>query len=198
MYNAFGGTGDELYGVEPASYYIRNLLLMMGLATFPLAVSSPLLLVISQMLHFKPTSSASRNASVQNGTQNFWTTFTLFAPALLWLGIMFSRPHKVLQAHPLSRIYVLMVFIFYLYVHKEERFMYPIYPILAVMAAFALETIIQLLLCCLQSLPLSQTSAAMMKRIITRTVRVVVLVVALAGGLSRVLASHRNFGGIDS
>lgn len=36
------GRGDELYGVEPASYYVKNLFLNTSVA-FPLAVVLPLL-----------------------------------------------------------------------------------------------------------------------------------------------------------
>lgn len=38
------GRGDELYGVEPASYYVKNLFLNTSVA-FPLAVALPLLAV---------------------------------------------------------------------------------------------------------------------------------------------------------
>ena len=30
LYNALSGSGDELYGVEPPMYYLKNLLLMVG------------------------------------------------------------------------------------------------------------------------------------------------------------------------
>ena len=48
LYNAIGGSGDELYGIEPASYYIRNLLLTLGLASIcsslaPIAVLADVL-----------------------------------------------------------------------------------------------------------------------------------------------------------
>lgn len=39
------GRGDELYGVEPASYYLKNLFLNTTLA-FPLAVALPLLALL--------------------------------------------------------------------------------------------------------------------------------------------------------
>lgn len=39
------GRGDELYGVEPASYYLKNLFLNTSLA-FPLAVALPFLALL--------------------------------------------------------------------------------------------------------------------------------------------------------
>jgi alpha-1,2-mannosyltransferase len=44
----------------------------------------------------------------------------LFLPAIIWLCVLFSRPHK------------------------EERFLYPIYPILALMAAYSMSVISQI------------------------------------------------------
>ena len=45
LYNALGGHGDELYGTEPMSYYLKNLLLNLG-PTLLLAVSLPVLLML--------------------------------------------------------------------------------------------------------------------------------------------------------
>lgn len=42
VFNAGEGRGDELYGVEPASFYVKNLLLNTSIA-FPLAVALPFL-----------------------------------------------------------------------------------------------------------------------------------------------------------
>ena len=85
LYNAIGGSGDELYGTEPASYYAKNLLLNMGVA-WGLVLLSPLVFVVSAVLRvgrgYKSTDALLRGA-------------VLYLQALLWLGVLFSRPHKV-------------------------------------------------------------------------------------------------------
>ncbi|KAL7581607.1 hypothetical protein ACA910_022163 [Epithemia clementina (nom. ined.)] len=104
-YNAAGG-GDELYGVEPASYYVKNLLLNWNIVA-PLAVIvMPLLMMI---------------LLVAGRRQRDWWNLTVmvFAPLLLWLAITVPRPHK------------------------EERFLFPIYPILCLGAVWALDTLIE-------------------------------------------------------
>jgi hypothetical protein len=85
-YNAIGGSGDELYGVESAGYYIRNLLLNTGLS-FPLAVFS----IVSTVIYF--TNLRGEDAYL-HGVAKF-QLLTISCSALLWLIILFSRPHKV-------------------------------------------------------------------------------------------------------
>lgn len=90
-YNAIGGSGDELYGVEPMSYYIRNLTLNMSIS-WPLAVAAPILWFRESM--YSPGSISEK--TVRTGV--------LILPSVLWLGILFSRPHKVLQ-QPVTSFY---------------------------------------------------------------------------------------------
>lgn len=85
LYNAFGGTGDELYGVEPPSYYVMNLILMLNPVSFLLAVLGPLLIIVVSLV---PSLSPS-DLKISYKLSLFVT------PAFIWLGIMFSRPHKV-------------------------------------------------------------------------------------------------------
>jgi hypothetical protein len=76
--------------------------------------------------------------------------------------------------------------------------MYPIYPLLAVMAAFSLDTLRQLCTVCLQAI-LSYSSSSpnnVTVGLVTFIAYSVVFGVSLVGGASRVAASHRNFGGI--
>lgn len=79
-YNA-GGSGDNLYGVEPISYYVKNLLLMLNVA-FPLAVVA---LVVEPLHYLVLRVKENRHSSV----------IVAYGMVIAWLSIMFSRPHKV-------------------------------------------------------------------------------------------------------
>lgn len=95
-YNA-AGSGDSLYGVEPLSYYIKNLLLNLNAVAvwglFPLIV-----------LYF----SQRRDGDI----------LALLAPLPCWIALTFPRPHK------------------------EERFLFPLYPILCLGAVLTLDATI--------------------------------------------------------
>lgn len=101
-YNAQGG-GDELYGVEPASYYVKNLLLNFNYVAL-LAFPSPLLVVIRW-----------RFTKVDDDKASMAMLLVTLAPLFLWLAIVVPRPHK------------------------EERFLFPIYPLLCAGAAITLD-----------------------------------------------------------
>ena len=113
-YNA-GGNGDMLYGTEPVVYYVRNLLLTTGLA-WPLAVGAPLMLFREyQSLSPKLSGSARKKEMVR-----IRRIAAVCASTVLWCCLLFSRPHK------------------------EERFLYPIYPLLAVMGAFTATSLVDM------------------------------------------------------
>lgn len=92
-YNAAGG-GDELYGVEPVSYYVKNLLLNLNLV-------APLGVVILPMIVFTQLRELDLVA--------------LLSPLYLWFAITLPRPHK------------------------EERFLFPIYPLLCLGAILTVD-----------------------------------------------------------
>lgn len=98
-YNAAGG-GDELYGVEPVSYYLKNLLLNLNI----LAPLGLLALPIGLL--------AWRSKPLGN-------ILVVLSSLILWLAITLPRPHK------------------------EERFMFPIYPLLIFGAVFSVDTVIR-------------------------------------------------------
>ena len=100
QYNAAGG-GDELYGVEPVSFYVKNLLLNLNLAAPLGLLAVPLWLVRC----FSTTATTT--------TLDWSSVFIL--PLLLWLAITVPRPHK------------------------EERFLFPIYPILILGAVLVVD-----------------------------------------------------------
>lgn len=96
-YNAIGGSGDELYGVEPVSYYVRNLFLNMGLS-WVLVLLSPavvLLLALLRWLTGYRRYMLSNSADDVSRKDSFMLKTVLYSQALLWMGVLFSRPHKV-------------------------------------------------------------------------------------------------------
>jgi hypothetical protein len=106
VYNAIGGSGDELYGVEDVGYYIKNLFLNVGIA-WPLAAVSPVL-VLRNMMHGRAQTlvhthsttpgqagSSSSSSSTSGAGARSPPILVLFASALLWLIILFRRAHKV-------------------------------------------------------------------------------------------------------
>jgi alpha-1,2-mannosyltransferase len=98
------GSGDELYGIEPVSYYLKNLFLNLGII-FPLAMSCPLIALINKFLHVKESTT---RIEYLDGH-----AMTIIISCFLWLAVLFIRPHK------------------------EERFMYPVYPFLCFAAALS-------------------------------------------------------------
>jgi len=126
MYNAAGG-GDELYGVEPISFYIKNLLLnwngvaLGGLFCLPLWY---FFVGIQKWTGFHPivssfSSSSSYSVAGIQGLDPFTLVLTvILLPMYIWIAVVFSRPHK------------------------EERFLFPIFPLLAVGCAFFIQLIL--------------------------------------------------------
>lgn len=93
LYNVFGGDGEgpEIFGVEPVSYYIINLLLNFQ-SVLPLAAIGVLV-----------------NPFITVNARKF--SLLVSVQLVIWCGIFFSQPHK------------------------EERFMYPVYPLITLSAA---------------------------------------------------------------
>eukprot|EP00808_Paulinella_micropora_P013305 g53198.t1 len=101
LYNApKEGSGGELYGTEPWTYYLLNLFLQFNVGCV-LAALSPL-----GLLAFPPQARAH--------------LAKLLSCAALWLGIFWPMPHK------------------------EERFLFVIYPLLALAAATTTTALTQL------------------------------------------------------
>ncbi|OBA23188.1 hypothetical protein METBIDRAFT_38156 [Metschnikowia bicuspidata var. bicuspidata NRRL YB-4993] len=93
LYNVFAleGEGPAIFGVEPLSYYVKNLLLNFN-AVFVLGCMGAAVNVVW-------------------GGQRLQSAFGVSLPLVIWCGV-FGR-----QAH------------------KEERFLYPVYPMLCLSAA---------------------------------------------------------------
>ncbi|WEW54918.1 mannosyltransferase [Emydomyces testavorans] len=107
-YNVFGGAGrgPDIFGTEPWTFYVRNLLLNFNV-WFILALFSGPLLVLQILFRFHKTSK-----------QTLLRSITYLCPFYLWLAIFTLQPHK------------------------EERFMYPAYPFLALNAAIGLHIVL--------------------------------------------------------
>jgi alpha-1,2-mannosyltransferase len=88
LYNAITGSGDELYGIEPASYYAKNLLLTVGLS-FPLAVAEAVMFVWDLLV------CVSYGKTKPCETAKLLTESGICLSAGLWMALLFSRPHKV-------------------------------------------------------------------------------------------------------
>jgi alpha-1,2-mannosyltransferase len=113
LYNAVGGstdeagakTGDELYGVEPASYYVKNLLLNFS--------GIPMIAAAFPAIYFVKFAVTKTARAVDH------VKFIVVLPLLLWFALLFSRPHK------------------------EERFLFPVYHLIAFSAALTLDYVRQ-------------------------------------------------------
>lgn len=94
-----GGGKSDLYGVEPASYYLRNGLNQLQFV-LPLALAFPLIVTI-----------ASQIPIVKDGATRI---FIAISPAFVWFTAITLLPHK------------------------EERFLYVVYPLITLAAAVML------------------------------------------------------------
>ena len=110
IYNVIAGNdkGPELYGSEPFTFYIKNLILNLSLS-LPLAVMMPVLSFFFKAQH---DDDATPRASIVCHRRVHLAYALGF---LSWLAALGTRPHK------------------------EERFMYPIYPLMLLFAAVSLS-----------------------------------------------------------
>lgn len=125
LYNssAASGAGAQLYGVEPWHYYVQNLTLNFNVA-LPAALLTPLILLAKAAAGTPPADSSSKKKKGGGGEGEGGTL-----PALRLFLL-------------LSGLYIWLVF-FSLIPHKEERFMYPVYPLLCLAAAMSIHAVAQ-------------------------------------------------------
>lgn len=114
-YNLFGGSerGPDLYGSSPWNFYLLNLVLNFNILV-PLALLSLPALGLTYVIDRKRLGVVSPNS---DQSSPFTILGLRLTPFYLWLGIL------TLQSH------------------KEERFMFPAYPLLCFNAAVALYLI---------------------------------------------------------
>ncbi|EGN93107.1 glycosyltransferase family 22 protein [Serpula lacrymans var. lacrymans S7.3] len=114
-YNIFGGSerGPDLYGTSPWYFYIFNLLLNFNVLVILALSSLPALYITSKVDRHR--------LGLRKPAQNQSSPFTLLAlrlaPMYVWIGILTAQAHK------------------------EERFMFPAYPMICFNAAVALYLI---------------------------------------------------------
>lgn len=109
-YNAFGGgggSGAELYGSEPWSFYFKNVFLNLNVVG-ALALVAPMALFLPPIhARSEATTRASRSSAVLCPLQ----VAIYLSPLYLWFVVMTAQPHK------------------------EERFLFPVYPLFCLAAA---------------------------------------------------------------
>jgi alpha-1,2-mannosyltransferase len=150
-YNVFGGgdgSGSELYGTEPMSFYFLNSLLN-GNVAFILAMMYPFLIFTTPS---------------PRGSMTLRKLLSFVAPLYLWFTFM------LLQAH------------------KEERFMYVIYPLVCQLGALSLERL-RIAVAGFLSICLYRDYIEPVAVLMTRFVFVWTFIISL----SRVLSNHINF-----
>jgi alpha-1,2-mannosyltransferase len=138
LYNTQAG-GDELYGVEPLSYYIKNLVLNFNYVALVGAIG-----ILPLMLPLLWSGSSS---------STWLEGWILMTPFYLWIWVVFPRPHK------------------------EERFLFPIYPCLCLGAAIVSVSFTQGVL--KHPWRQSQQGQQEQKHKLTRNVRESVIILAL-------------------
>jgi alpha-1,2-mannosyltransferase len=113
-YNIFGGSerGPTLYGTEPWYFYLNNLILNFNVAV-PLALISLPALAVTHMVDRRRLGFT----PIPSQSSHFTLLALRLAPFYIWLGILSMQPHK------------------------EERFMFPVYPLLCFNAAVAIYLI---------------------------------------------------------
>jgi alpha-1,2-mannosyltransferase len=114
-YNLFGGAerGPDLYGTEPWYFYFFNLILNFNVLTILAILSLPALIVT----HVVDYSRLGIRKHSESESSPYLILTIRLAPFYLWLLVLSLQPHK------------------------EERFMFPVYPLLCFNSAVALYLI---------------------------------------------------------
>ncbi|GMH39181.1 hypothetical protein BSKO_07079 [Bryopsis sp. KO-2023] len=112
-YNVFGGGQSDLYGVEPWGFYVRNGLNNFNIA-LPLALSLPLVALVAWM--FGATDGGSRKETRASDAM-FVRVGVVCLSFFVWMLAISLLPHK------------------------EERFMYVVFPQICLAAALSLSAV---------------------------------------------------------
>ena len=108
LYNVFTPHGPDLYGTEPAQFYLMNGFLNFNFVFLLALVALPVLLATKFLLR----------GEIASHTSGFYLSETLSqAPLCLWLLVFWTRPHK------------------------EERFLFPVYPLICLSGAMVIDAV---------------------------------------------------------
>lgn len=126
LYNVVGGGHSELYGIEGPFYYFKNGFNQLQLV-LPLALLMPILsFIYSTAIKFNHQKQSNKGKDVfaprqENGNKSPDARLLLcISPCFVWLGAISMLPHK------------------------EERFLYVVYPLLCLGSAAALDLVFML------------------------------------------------------
>jgi alpha-1,2-mannosyltransferase len=119
LYNAMGDSNAELYGTEPWYFYVVNLALNLNIVA-PLAVVSLPLWAIARACK-QVRSRPSDEMQLPTKRDGFILTVVCFAPLYVSLAFFSAQPHK------------------------EERFLFPVYPIICLAASIAVQSVARIL-----------------------------------------------------
>ncbi|VDM57099.1 unnamed protein product [Angiostrongylus costaricensis] len=175
LYNVFSEHGPDLYGVEPLMYYVKNLALNWNIA----AVLVPFAVPLSAFNYLYSWQISEEHKKWRmHGEWNchlaihpsYWrhysSVFLLFASLSAWCIIFFSRPHK------------------------EERFLFPIYPLIALLAAISLDSAERYVLSPVWFFCLQRLDCPFSNIIFANWLAVLFFMLA---SMSRTFALHKNF-----
>lgn len=163
-YNAQSG-GDELYGVEPLSYYVKNLLLNFNLAAILGIISLPMICFKKLVNTF--TTQTMDDASSSDKTCSL--EVLVLVPMYIWMSIVLPRAHK------------------------EERFLFPIYPALCFGAALTMREILHMATKVINSILKRQENDKQRKRNINLLLGLALLSPSAIISISRSFALHHNY-----
>jgi len=107
LYNVFTSHGPDLYGTEPASFYLLN-----GFLNFNLVFLAALLVLPVQVL-----AKSLLQHEVSPESHLFMSDTLSQSPLYLWLLVFWTRPHK------------------------EERFLFPVYPLICLAGAMVVDSL---------------------------------------------------------
>lgn len=137
-----------------------------------------------------------------NGFLNFnivWI-FALLSPILLVLSYFLvpAKSRSTLTLPPALSLspFFLWLAVFFFQPHKEERFLFPIYPMICLSGAIAVDVLQKLcfrVLCLMRSLKIFRIPQGV--HYLDSTIFIMVIVIALSGilGISRIFALYRNY-----
>jgi len=171
--------GAQLYGTEPPSFYLKNLALNLTTG-LPAALAAPAVLLCASLLARRraaapaqPTPPSGPGASLAlPAPLSPLRVLAFLSPAYLWVGFFSAVPHK------------------------EERFLYPVYPLLSLAAAVAISEACEIASSLLQPAGNKTAPRATLPRmpLAVRLARMAVLASAVCLCASRSAALYSYYG----